>query len=154
MFSCNLPPALLAEWPGFFTCYCGNTGVERILKIRVSTESRPWRRKFSRRSSRDSNPIPFNHKSGALTTELSPPPSLNGLEANKVNSVTKLHGLRRKAEFCFIGASGWELAAAVLPLGVMPVYCKLIPPPPPISPDVSVLIYSCTNWLIKTRQDP
>ena len=37
MFSCNLPPALLAEWPGFFTCYCGNTGVERIPK--VSTES-------------------------------------------------------------------------------------------------------------------
>ena len=31
-FSCNLPPALLAEWPGFFTCYCGNTGVERIPK--------------------------------------------------------------------------------------------------------------------------
>ena len=22
----------LAEWPGFFTCYCGNTGVERIPK--------------------------------------------------------------------------------------------------------------------------
>ena len=31
-FSCNLPPALLAEWPGSFTCYCGNTGVERIPK--------------------------------------------------------------------------------------------------------------------------
>ena len=30
-------------------------------------------RKFSRRSSRDSNPRPFNHESGALTTELSPP---------------------------------------------------------------------------------
>ena len=42
-------------------------------RIRVSTESRPWRRKFSRRSSRDSNPRPFNHESGALTTELSPP---------------------------------------------------------------------------------
>ena len=42
-------------------------------EIRVSTESRPWRRKFSRRSSRDSNPRPFNHESGALTTELSPP---------------------------------------------------------------------------------
>ena len=27
VFSCNLPPALLAEWPGSFTCYCGNTGV-------------------------------------------------------------------------------------------------------------------------------
>ena len=30
--SCNLPPALLAEWLGFFTCYCGNMGVERIPK--------------------------------------------------------------------------------------------------------------------------
>ena len=52
---------------------CGNTGVADT-EIRVSTESRPWRRKFSRRSSRDSNPRPFNHESGALTTELSPPP--------------------------------------------------------------------------------
>ena len=25
VFSFNLPPALLAEWPGSFTCYCGNT---------------------------------------------------------------------------------------------------------------------------------
>ena len=50
----------------------GGTGTE----IRVSTESRPWRRKFSRRSSRDSNPRPFNHESGALTTELSPPPQI------------------------------------------------------------------------------
>ena len=29
---CNLPPALLAEWLGSFTCYCGNMGVEQILK--------------------------------------------------------------------------------------------------------------------------
>ena len=39
-----------------------------------STESWPWRRKFSRRSCRDSNSWPFSHKSGALTTELSPLP--------------------------------------------------------------------------------
>ena len=26
---CNLPPALLAEWPRSFTCHCGNTGLER-----------------------------------------------------------------------------------------------------------------------------
>ena len=32
VFSCNLPPAPLVEWPGSFTCYCGNTGVERIPK--------------------------------------------------------------------------------------------------------------------------
>ena len=30
--NCNLPPALLAEWPGFFTCYYSNTGVEQIPK--------------------------------------------------------------------------------------------------------------------------
>ena len=41
-------------------------------EIRVSTKGRPWRNKFSRRSSRDSNPRPFNHESGSLTTELSP----------------------------------------------------------------------------------
>ena len=41
-------------------------------RIRVSTESWPWRRKFSRRSSRDSNPRPFDRESSALSTELSP----------------------------------------------------------------------------------
>ena len=29
VFRCNLRPALLAEWPGSFTCHCGNTGMER-----------------------------------------------------------------------------------------------------------------------------
>ena len=43
-------------------------------KIRVSTESWPWRRKFSRRSCKDSSPRSFNRESGALTTELSPLP--------------------------------------------------------------------------------
>ena len=28
IFRCNLPPALLAEWPGSFTCHCSNIGVE------------------------------------------------------------------------------------------------------------------------------
>ena len=28
-FSCNLPPALLAEWPGSFTCYWDNTAIIR-----------------------------------------------------------------------------------------------------------------------------
>ena len=39
-------------------------------EIRVSTESRPWRRNFFCHSSRDSNPQPFNLKPGTLTTEL------------------------------------------------------------------------------------
>ena len=29
MFRCNLPPALLTEWPGSFMCHYSNTGVER-----------------------------------------------------------------------------------------------------------------------------
>ena len=29
VFRCNLPLAPLAEWPGSFTCHCGNTVVER-----------------------------------------------------------------------------------------------------------------------------
>ena len=31
MFRCNLPSALLAEWPGSFTCHWGNMGVEQML---------------------------------------------------------------------------------------------------------------------------
>ena len=28
MFSCNLPPALVAEWPGSFMCHCSNMGLK------------------------------------------------------------------------------------------------------------------------------
>jgi len=41
VFSCNLPSALLAEWPGSFTCYCGNTGVERIPKKESAQKADP-----------------------------------------------------------------------------------------------------------------
>ena len=73
MFSNNLTPALLAEWPGRFTCYCGSKGggTDNEIRLRVSTESWLWRIKFSRRSCRDSNTRPFNQESGALITELS-----------------------------------------------------------------------------------
>ena len=39
--SCNLPPALLAEWPGSFTCYCSNTGVEQTPKVDPGEENSP-----------------------------------------------------------------------------------------------------------------
>ena len=58
-----------------YACLAVTCGGGTDTEIRVSTESRPWRRKFTRRSSRDSNPRPFSHESGALTTELSPPPT-------------------------------------------------------------------------------
>ena len=60
---------------GIFYVLLHQHGGETDTVIRVSTESRPWRRKFSRRSYRDLNPGPFSHESGALTTELSPSPS-------------------------------------------------------------------------------
>ena len=61
---------------GIFYVLLRQHGGGTDTEIRVSTESRPWRRKFSRRSCRDSNPRPFNHESDALTTELFPPTEL------------------------------------------------------------------------------
>ena len=45
-------------------------------------------KKISRRSCRDSNPRPFNHESGALTTELSPPMRKNEKEVDMFFSKT------------------------------------------------------------------
>ena len=41
VFSCNLQPALLAEWPMSFTCCCGKTGVERIPKSESAQKADP-----------------------------------------------------------------------------------------------------------------
>ena len=74
VFSCNLPLPLLAEWPGYFTGYCGNTGAEANIEIREQNVD-PGEEK-SRRACRESNPGLFVHESGALTTELSPLPAI------------------------------------------------------------------------------
>ena len=68
-------------------------------EIRVSTESWSWRRKLSRRSSRYSNPRPFDHESGALTTELSPPPRVSRVYWSPHGSVMCLRG---RFLFCFV----------------------------------------------------
>ena len=70
MFRRKLLPALLAEWPESFTCHCGKTGVEQTPN-KSSTHSWLWRRKFSHRFCWDLNSQPFDHESGALTSELS-----------------------------------------------------------------------------------
>ena len=72
MFRRNLPPELLAEWLGSFTCHCRNTEWNGH-QIRVSTQSWHWRRKFSRYSCRDSNLQPLDHESGTLTTSYPAP---------------------------------------------------------------------------------
>ena len=61
VFSCNLLPALLAEWWGSFTCCSSEREVELTLNT-VSTESWHWRQKF------------FRHF--CQTTELFQPPVL------------------------------------------------------------------------------
>ena len=67
MFRCNLPPALLTEWPGSLTCHCGNTGVER-------TPNKSQHRKLTLEKKipppllRDLNSHRINHEFGALPT--------------------------------------------------------------------------------------
>ena len=50
-------------------CYCSNVG-GTDTEIRASTANGPWRRTFSHRFSWNLNQRPFDHKCGALTTEL------------------------------------------------------------------------------------
>ena len=72
VYACLAVTCHLHFWQndGIFLRATAVTGGGTDTEIRVSTESRPRRRKFSRHPSRDSNPRPFNHKSGALTTDL------------------------------------------------------------------------------------
>ena len=72
MFSCNLPAALLADWPGSFTCYCGNTGVERIPKQESAQKVDPGEENSPAAPAGIRTRNLFDHESGALTTELSP----------------------------------------------------------------------------------
>ena len=95
VFSCKLSPAFLFfffflfenDWDllratrifvperlGSFTCYCGNTGVQRIPKWKLE-RIWIWRRKSSRRWCRESNPRPFDHwRVRRSAIELSRPP--------------------------------------------------------------------------------
>ena len=70
-FGCNLSPVLLAEWMDLLH----DTAVTRggmDTELRVSTESLPWRIKFTCHFCRDSNLWPFDHESSTPATELSP----------------------------------------------------------------------------------
>ena len=46
VFNCNLPPALLAEWPRSFTCCCGKTGVEQIPKWESAQKVDHWEENY------------------------------------------------------------------------------------------------------------
>ena len=69
VFRCNLPPALLAEWPGSFTCHWVTRGWNGD-QIKVSTQSWLWRRRFCCRSCWEFNLQPFDHEPSTLTNKL------------------------------------------------------------------------------------
>ena len=75
VFRYNLPPALLAEWPGSLRATAVTQGWKGH-RISVSTQSYLWRKKFSYRSCWDSNWPHFDHESGTLTNQLSQLPWL------------------------------------------------------------------------------
>ena len=70
VFICNLQPTLLAVPPGLARATATTRGWNGH-RIRVSTERKLWRWKFSRRSGRESNLRPLHHECVALLTELS-----------------------------------------------------------------------------------
>ena len=61
---------------------------------RNKSQHRKWRRNFSRRACRDSNPQHLNNESGALTTELSPPPSFQTNKGKRQKSGYKMYKRR------------------------------------------------------------
>ena len=67
MFRCNLTPALLAEWPGPYSCHCGNMGVEWTLNKSQHTKLTP-KKKILVTLLPGFKSQPFIHKSSALPT--------------------------------------------------------------------------------------
>ena len=64
---CNLPPALLAHWPGSVSCRCGNMGWNGH-QIWVGTESLLLRRNFCHHSCWDLNLQPLDYESSTEPT--------------------------------------------------------------------------------------
>ena len=63
--SCNLPPALLAEWPGSFYVQLWSHRGGTNTEITVSAESWPWRIFLSCCFCQDLKQQPFDRESGA-----------------------------------------------------------------------------------------
>ena len=51
--SCNLPPALMAEWPRSFVCYCSNMGVDWIPEWESTQKVDPGEKNSARTWTRD-----------------------------------------------------------------------------------------------------
>ena len=93
VFSCNLPPGLLAKWLGSVTYHCGNGG----------GGGGSWRWKFSRHSCWDSNLRPFIRESVTL-----PPsqPQLPLYKNWKVSLMMESHTLAQWS--CTVYETSWS----------------------------------------------
>ena len=87
MFRCNLPPALLAKWPGSFTCHCGNTGVEQTTNKSQHTKLTLEEKNLPPLLSRFKL---ATFRSGTLTNKLFQPP-VNGVCIIPKNTESRWH---------------------------------------------------------------
>ena len=103
--TCHL--RFLAEWPGSFTCYCGNTGVEQIPNKSQHRKS-TLEKKILPPLLQGFEPWPFSHESVALTTELSPPPQscLTFGFGEHVLSLCASNSSTLKSSICWLKSAG------------------------------------------------
>ena len=86
---------------GFFTCHCGNTGVEWTTNKSQHTKLILEKKKFSRCCCRGSNSQPFDHESGAVTSNLS---RLPDLEVPGLKSPIRIMDNWKNANLCDLPA--------------------------------------------------
>ena len=99
LFRCNLPFALLAEWPGSFACHCGNTGVERTPNKNQHTKLTK-EKKNSPPLLLGFEPSTFRSRVRRSTNKLSRLPYLYGVKYSKFSTTigTKTKLLKEEEE--------------------------------------------------------
>ena len=97
VMSCNLPPALFWQNDQDFLCATAVTWGWNRYQNKSQHRKLTRRRKFSLHSCRNTNPGPFDHEFGTLSTELSPlpeqRPGSNHL-TNPYSGLTQWHTLQ------------------------------------------------------------
>ena len=114
-------------------------------EIRVSTESRPWRRKFSRRSCRDSKPRLFDHESGALSTELSPLPKVSEADVGLARTHRSVCGRTAPDTLHFLSTFPRSLPSVKCPASPHRTRCSSCPPFLVLCLPSSVLLHHTGN---------
>ena len=94
VFTRDLPPALLAEWLGSFTCHCGNTGMER-------TPTKSQHRKLTREENSPAAPAGSQTRNLSITSPALSATSYPGQPDHSSDKLLKGHG-SASCEVCVI----------------------------------------------------